>query len=122
VPFLGGWINVAIVTLALRFTSLSLGFVISLSAENESQAVQLAMISLLVSVFFSGMFLDLRYLWEPVRIVSYLVPATYGTILYQNIMLRGIGVDPILIGALLGIGIVLCLVSWFGLRREMKLG
>jgi ABC-2 type transport system permease protein len=122
VPFLGGWVNVAIVTLVLLFTSLGLGFAISLSAENESQAVQLAMISLLVSVFFSGMFLDLRYLWEPVRTVSYLVPATYGTILYQNIMLRGHGIDPILILALLGIGVFLCLVSWFTLRREMKLG
>jgi ABC-2 type transport system permease protein len=122
VPFLGGWENVAIVTLVLLFTSLGLGFAISLVAENESQAVQLAMISLLVSVFFSGMFLDLRYLWEPVRTVSYLVPATYGTILYQNIMLRGLGVDPILIAALLGIGVFLCLVSWYALRREMKLG
>jgi ABC-2 type transport system permease protein len=122
VPFLGGWVNVAIVTLVLLFASLGLGFVISLVAENESQAVQLAMISLLISVFFSGMFLDLRYLWEPVRTVSYLVPATYGTILYQNIMLRGLSVDPILIAALLGIGIFLCLVSWFTLRREMRLG
>jgi ABC-2 type transport system permease protein len=122
VPFLGGWVNVALVTLALLFTSLGLGFIISLSAENESQAVQLAMISLLVSVFFSGMFLDLRYLWEPVRAVSYLVPATYGTILYENIMLRGLGIDPILIIALLVIGLFLCVVSWITLRREMKLG
>jgi ABC-2 type transport system permease protein len=122
VPFLGGWVNVALVTLALLFASLGLGFAISLIAENESQAVQLAMISLLVSVFFSGMFLDLRYLWEPVRTVSYLVPATYGTILYQNIMLRGMGIDLILILALLAIGIFLCVVSWIVLRREMKLG
>jgi ABC-2 type transport system permease protein len=122
VPFLGGWVNVGLVTLALLFTSLGLGFAISLIAENESQAIQLAMISLLVSVFFSGMFLDLRYLWEPVRIVSYLVPATYGTILYQDIMLRGLGIDQLLILGLTGIGIVLCLVSWGALRREMKLG
>jgi ABC-2 type transport system permease protein len=122
VPFLGGWVNVALVTLAMLFTSLGLGFAISLLAENESQAVQLAMISLLVSVFFSGMFLDLRYLWEPVRIVSYLVPATYGTFLYQDIMLRGQGIDQVLILGLVGIGIFLCLFSWSALRREMKLG
>jgi hypothetical protein len=30
VPFLGGWVNVAFVTLALLFTSLGLGFAISL--------------------------------------------------------------------------------------------
>jgi ABC-2 type transport system permease protein len=122
VPFLGGWVNVGLVTLALLFTSLGLGFAISLIAENESQAIQLAMISLLVSVFFSGMFLDLRYLWEPVRIVSYLVPATYGTILYQDNMLRGMGIDQLLILGLTSIGVVLCLISWGALRREMKLG
>jgi ABC-2 type transport system permease protein len=120
VPFLGGWQNVAIVTLVLLFASLGLGFVISLLAQNESQAVQLAMISLLVSVFFSGMFLDLRYLWEPVRIVSWMVPATYGTLLYQNIMLRGLGINLLYIGSLLAIGLVLLILGWLLLAREMR--
>ncbi len=70
---LGTWQNYALVCIALIFTSLGLGFVISLLAETESQAVQLAMIALLLSVFFSGFILDLRYFWEPVRVISYAI-------------------------------------------------
>jgi ABC-2 type transport system permease protein len=122
VPFLGGWLNVIWVTLALLFVSLGIGFFISLIAQNESQAVQLAMISLLISVFFSGMFLDLRYLAKPVQIVSFLTPATYGRLLYQDIMLRGDGIVPLYIAGLIFIGLFFFLLSLRRLRKEMKLG
>ncbi len=122
VPFLGGWLNVIAVTLALLFVSLGLGFSISLAAENESQAVQLAMLSLLVSVFFSGMFLDLRYLAKPVQIISWITPATYGRLLYQDIMLRGYGITVLYILGLIFIGLFFFLLSLKILRKEMKLG
>ncbi len=122
VPFLGGWGNVIWVTLALLFVSLGIGFFISLVAQNESQAVQLAMISLLISVFFSGMFLDLRYLAKPVQIVSFLTPATYGRLLFQDIMLRGNGIILLYILGLIFIGLFFFLLSLRILRKEMKLG
>lgn len=122
VPFLGGWWNVILTTLALLFVSLGLGFFISLVVENESQAVQLAMISLLVSVFFSGMFLDLRYLLKPVQIISWVTPATYARILYQDIMLRGYGITLLYILGLIFIGLFFFLLSLKILRKEMKLG
>ncbi len=122
VPFLGGWLPVIGVTLALLFVSLGFGFFISLAAENESQAVQLAMLSLLVSVFFSGMFLDLRYLAKPVQIISWITPATYGRLLYQDIMLRGYGITPLYILGLIFIGLFFFLLSLKILRKEMKLG
>ena len=55
----GNWVNYAIVLLTLLFTALGLGFLISLLAKTEMQAVQYAMLLLLGSVFFSGFFLDL---------------------------------------------------------------
>ncbi len=91
-------------------------------AENESQAVQLAMLSLLVSVFFSGMFLDLRYLAKPVQIISWITPATYGRLLYQDIMLRGYGIVLLYILGLIFIGLFFFLLSLKILRKEMKLG
>jgi ABC-2 type transport system permease protein len=121
-PVLGGWINFIAVTVVMLFASLGIGFIISLVAQNDSQAVQLAMISLLVSVFFSGMFLDLRYLWKPVQILSFLTPATYGTILYQDIMLRGYGITPLYFLGLVFIGLFLFLLSWRILGKEMQLG
>jgi len=119
VPMLGSWVNFAIVGLLVLFASLGIGFFISLIATTESQAVQFAMIVLLLSVFFSGFILDLRYLWGPVRIVSWLLPSTYGTILLQNIMLRGASIDLQLISGLAAIGVVMYFFSWWAMRRQM---
>lgn len=119
VPMFGTWANYVLVVFLLLFASLGIGFFISLSAGTESQAVQFAMIALLLSVFFSGFILDLRYLAGPVRIVSWLLPSTYGTILLQNIMLRGSALNLTMIGGLAAIGVVMFLVSWMMMRRKM---
>ena len=89
VPILGnpGW---AVVTLGLLlFSSLGLGFFIAGLAETETQAVQLAMLVLLASIFFGGFFLPLDTLWEPIRAISYLLPVTFGSIDLREVMLRG---------------------------------
>jgi len=119
VPMFGSWYNFALVIFLVLFASLGIGFFISLSAGTESQAVQFAMIALLLSVFFSGFILDLRYLAGPVRVVSWLLPSTYGTILLQNIMLRGSALNLTLIGGLTAIGVVMFLISWIMMRRKM---
>ena len=115
--FSGAWLRIVI--FLVLFASLGIGFFISLSAGTESQAVQFAMIALLLSVFFSGFILDLRYLAGPVRVVSWLLPSTYGTILLQNIMLRGSALNLTLIGGLAAIGGVMFLLSWIMMRRKM---
>ncbi|HEX2981728.1 MAG TPA: ABC transporter permease, partial [Anaerolineaceae bacterium] len=119
VPMFGSWVNFAIVVALLLFSSLGIGFLISLVAGTESQAVQFAMIALLLAVFFSGFLLDLRYLYGAVRVVSWLLPATYGTILLQGIMLRGAGLNLLLLGGLAAIGIVTFIASWLLMRRQM---
>jgi len=84
-----------------------------------TQAVQYAMLLLLTSVFFTGFFLRLDNLITGVRVISWLLPATYGIQLLQNIMLRGQGVDFGMISALLAIGAFLMIVSWTLLRKLM---
>jgi ABC-2 type transport system permease protein len=119
-PMLGHWINYILILLVLIFTSLGIGFLISLSSTTETQAVQFSMFFLLGAVFFSGFILDLRYLWQPVRVVSWTLPATYGIQLLQNVMLRGLGMNMLLFWGLLGIGVFLMLLSWFLLHRQMR--
>jgi ABC-2 type transport system permease protein len=118
-PMLGSWTNYGLVGLAVLFASLGLGFVISLIADTESHAVQLSMIALLVSVFFSGFLLDLRYFFVPVRVLSYAIPATYGINMLQNVMLRGKELPPIYFGGLLAYGLVFFLIAWLLMRRLM---
>lgn len=119
VPMLGDWGDMALVVAALLYTSLGLGFLISLLARTTSQAVQYAMLALLISVFFSGFLLSLDLLTPTVRLVSWLVPGTYAIDLLQNIMLRGRDLNLVWIGILAGIGVLLFLVDWLLLRRVM---
>ncbi|HMN59055.1 MAG TPA: ABC transporter permease, partial [Anaerolinea sp.] len=117
VPMLGNWGYFALVLAAVLFTSLGMGFVISLISQTDSQAVQYSMITLLASVFFSGFIMSLDMLWQPVRVISWALPTTYGTLLLRDIALRGIELNWRLLGVLVAIGLVLMLISWRLMRR-----
>jgi len=121
VPMLGAWENYAYVLLALMFASLGLGFIISLLSETTSQAVQFSMLALLFSIFFSGFFLDLRLMWEAVRFLAYLIPVTYAMQMLQEIMFRANTINLLLMAGLLGFGLVLFIISWILLGRQMRL-
>jgi ABC-2 type transport system permease protein len=117
VPMLGNWWNFTLVIAAVLFTSLGIGFAISIISQTDSQAVQYSMIVLLASVFFSGFIMSLDNLWEPVRVISWLLPTTYGTLLLRDIALRGIAPNWALLGGLIAFGLVLMLISWRLMRR-----
>jgi ABC-2 type transport system permease protein len=119
-PMLGTWINYAIVVIVLLLTSLAVGFFISLISENDTQAVQFSMLLLLASIFFSGFFLDLRLMWEPMKAFSYILPATYGIDLMHDVMLRGLPLPLVTLGGLALIGLILFLADWLILRRMMQ--
>ena len=119
VPMLGSWGHYVAVILALMLASMSIGFHISLSAGSHSQAIQYGMLTLLAAIFFSGFFLPLYRLAPMVSIVSWLLPATYGTVLLQDVMLRGEAPQILLLIALYGFAIVLLLLAWFRLGRQM---
>ncbi len=120
VPQLGQWGDYVLVVLAVLLASIGIGFNISLSARSDSQAIQLGMLMLLASIFFSGFFLPLYRLAAPVRILSWLLPATYGTVLLQNVMLRGQSPPALLLLILVAFGTLLLLLAWVRLRRQMK--
>ncbi len=117
VPIMGNWWNFALVTAAVLFTSLGIGFIISIVSQTDSQAVQSSMIVLLASVFFMGFLMPLEALIRPVRVISWMLPATYGSVLLRDIMLRGNPPNLLLLGGLAGIGAGLFLLAWLLLRR-----
>ena len=119
-PMLGSWAAYAGVILALLFTSLSMGFAISVISQTDTQAVQYSMIVLLASIFFSGFFIALHRLADSVQIVSWLLPATYGTWLLQDIMLRGLSVPLGIFLGLVGYGLILFAFAWWRLRHKMS--
>ncbi len=122
VPMLGNWAYFVLVIVALLFTSMGIGFTISILSQTDSQAVQFSMIILLGSVFFSGFFIGLEYLSYPVKVISWLLPTTYSAILLRGITLNGDAPNWLLLGGLVGIGLVFMIISWLLMRRLTSSG
>ena len=117
VPMLGRWENFALVMASLLFTSLGVGFVISLLSDTDTQAVQATMILLLASVFFSGFIMSLDMLIPAVRALSWALPTTYGIVMLRDIFLRGEPPDLLVLGGLTAIGVALAVIAWWLMRR-----
>lgn len=120
VPLLGGWLALVGIVLLLTFASLGVGLLISLVADSERQAVQLSMILLLASVFFSGFVLPVTDFAEWTQYLSYALPVTHGIALLQELMLRGTLGATWMIGTLAAIGLVLYFGSLIRLRRVLR--
>ncbi len=120
VPLLSTPGDVAWVVVLLSFASLGLGLLISTVVDSERQAVQLSMLVLLASVFFSGFVLPLDQFITPLRIAAYSLPVTHGIQLLQDLMLRGgtnQGWELLVLG---GIGVALFLLTSLTVRRNLR--
>ena len=115
----GSWLVYGGVLALVIVASLGLGFVISGVSRTDTQAVQYSMMVLLVSIFFTGFVLPLDQLAAPVRVISYLIPATYGIRALQDLVFRGVAVEPLIIGGLAAYAIVLMVGAWFVVRRDV---
>ena len=103
----------------LVFASLGIGLTISLLSTSQESAVQLTMLVLLASVFFSGFVLPLDQFLPAARYFAYIIPVTHGIRLLQDVMLRGGTYAIWEIWVLGGIGVLLFVVTGLTLRRNM---
>ena len=110
----------AVVTLAAAvLSSLGLGFFIAGLAQTETQAVQLAMLVLLASIFFGGFFLprSTRSGADPRDQLPAAV--TFGSIDLREVMLRGATPEITTLAALGIIGVACYAVAFLELSRRM---
>jgi ABC-2 type transport system permease protein len=119
IPLAGHLLDYALAVTVLLFTSLGVGFLISLISETDTQAVQFSMLLLLASIFFSGFFMDLRLMRYPLNIFAWSLPATYGIRMLQDIMLRGSATPALVFLGITLIGLALFLINWLLLKRKM---
>jgi len=119
VPLLGSpWLVAAIVAL-LVFASLGIGLLISVISDSERQAVQLSLLMLLMSVFFSGFVLPVDEFAALLQPVAYALPVTHGIQLLQDVMLRGSTFAWWQLYVLVAIGLVMLVLTSVLLRRQM---
>jgi ABC-2 type transport system permease protein len=120
VPLLGNpWLVVAVIALLVA-SSLGIGLIISVIADSERQAVQLALLLLLASVFFSGFVLPVHEFREGVQYAAYALPVTHGIRLLQDLMLRGDTAAWWQFGVLSGLALVFLALTVVLLRRQMR--
>src|SRR5215475_409775 len=89
VPIHGSVLLLAILSLPYIFVSLSLGILISSKANSQAEAMQLAFLTILPSIFFSGYIFPRETMPKFFYVLSYFVPATYFIDITRGIILRG---------------------------------
>jgi ABC-2 type transport system permease protein len=89
VPIHGSVILLAFLSLPYIFVSLSLGILISSKANSQSEAMQLAFLTILPSIFFSGYIFPLETMPKFFYALSYFVPARYFIDITRGVILRG---------------------------------
>jgi ABC-2 type transport system permease protein len=120
VPILADPALVAGVIGLLIFASLGLGLVVAVVSDSERQAVQLSLLVLLASVFFSGFALAIDQFSQPVRSLVYALPVTNGIRLLDDLLMRGSTTAAGLIGVLAGLAVGFSGFAWLLLRRAMR--
>jgi ABC-2 type transport system permease protein len=111
VPLVGSIAVVVTALLLLLWASIGLGFLVSLLAKTDSQAVQYAMLVLLASIFFSGFLLSLERFHTVLRWMAHALPVTNGVVLLRDEMLRGQLIQPLTLPLLLALAVVLFAAS-----------
>ncbi len=120
VPILAdpGWI--ALVVALLVAASLGLGLIVAAVSDSEPQTVQLSLLLLLASVFFSGFVLAISEFQEPVRSLIYALPVTNGIRLLEDFMFRGGTVVGWQLWLMAGLAAGYIGLAWLLLRRVMS--
>jgi ABC-2 type transport system permease protein len=112
-----GWI--ALVAGLLIAASLGLGLLVAALSDSEPQAVQLSLLLLLASVFFSGFVLAISEFSEPIRTLIYALPVANGIRLFGDFMFRGQTVAFWQVWVLVGLAVGYVVIAWVLLRRVM---
>jgi ABC-2 type transport system permease protein len=120
VPMLADPTWIVLVVLLLVAASLGLGLLIAAVSSTEPQAVQLSLLFLLASVFFSGFVLAIDEFSEPVRTLIYALPVASGIRLLGDFMFRGGTVVSWQITLMAGLAIAYVVLAWVLLRRVMS--
>jgi ABC-2 type transport system permease protein len=88
VPFRGSAAVFALGALLFLFVTLGIGVLISSISQNQGQAIQLAVMTLLPQMLLSGLIFPLASIAVGVRWLAYFLPLTYFNEISRGVMLR----------------------------------
>ena len=103
----------------LVIASTGVGVLIALVSDSDRQAIELALLVLLASVFFCGLAVDLDQFSSVIRTGAELLPVTQAGRLLQELLLDGATTELWRLGSLGVIGAALAGLTWLVLRRQL---
>jgi ABC-2 type transport system permease protein len=120
VPIHGSLLLLLMLSLPFLLTVLGLGLVISTRAKSQAEAFQLAMGTVLPSVFLSGYIFLTDTMPKFFQVISRVIPATYFIQILRGIILRGAGFRDLWVQALVltVMGIVAILLAALQFVRQ----
>jgi len=100
---------------------LSLGLVISTIAQNQFQAMQMTMLTLLPSIFLSGYMFPFDGMPEVARWIGKLLPLTHYVDLVRGIVLRGVSMTGLYtpVQALAAFSVVFMLMALLRFKKQL---
>jgi ABC-2 type transport system permease protein len=120
-PVRGSWFLLLLSLALFIFGALSMGLLISTVAESQQVAFQVAMLaSFLPTMLLSGFIFPISSMPTFLQVVTHIVPARYFLVALRGILLKGVGLGPIVdsLAALAIFAIVVTGLAAVRLRRE----
>ncbi len=121
VPIRGSLPLLYALSLTFMFGTLGVGIFISAAARTVPQAMQLAFLTFLPSIYLSGLLFPIEGMPRGAQIIAHVVPLTYYLRIVRGIILKGIGLEylwPELL-PLLAFGAVIFTLSVFRFRKQL---
>jgi len=122
VPIAGSTVAMLFSTLVYVFALLSLGLLVGTKAENQMQALQMSMVFMLPSVFFSGFIFPRETMPWIFYALGALFPTTYFISLMRAIILRGANFFEYWPHLIILIAMSVLLFGFCALRFRKKIG
>jgi len=122
VPINGNLTALMVATVAYVFALLSLGLLLSTRAQNQMQALQMSMVFIMPSVFFSGFIFPRETMPWIFYAIGACLPTTYFIDLARAIILRGAGLEEFWHHLVILTAMGLALFALCALRFRKKIG
>ena len=121
VPFNGSVVTLALGGVLFLLVTTGMGVLISTVSENQGQAIQLAIMTLLPQILLSGLIFPVSSMAGGVRWIAYVLPLKYFIDVTRGVMLRGAPIGslwvPLLMLGVLGVAVLGLAVLRF--RRDL---
>lgn len=121
VPFTGSPLVFALGAGLFLFVTLGLGVLVSQVSQNQGQAIQLAIMTLLPQVLLSGLIFPVESMAAGIRWIAYLLPLTYFIQVSRGVMVRGAPLEALVLplGMLAVLGTVVFGLAVLRFRRDL---